>query len=403
MCTRSFCIRSWTFITVLGFGLTGTGPVLAQEVLRIYGSEGPAPAIQEAAVAFGDQNNVKVDVVAGPPDKWLDQAANKADVVFASAEFMMAAFVRTKDLAIDESSITPLYMRPSAVLVRPGNPKQITDFPDLLKPGVRVMVVTGSGQTGLWEDMAGKQGDIRAIRAFRKNIVLFAPNSTAAMRLWDERQDVDAYVTWNIWHMPLRDRATLIEVSDDYKIYRQCSIALTERGKRKPAARQFIELLISPAGARIFESWYWMPVPKKSSALTISSDIAIVCRIDSNDWKDGVGAGLEFVRGLVGSYRSIGTSPDRLHISAVVHGKAGYWMLKDGPYAASEKSDTTTNPNKALIRQLRELGISLELCGETMREHGWTKEDVLPGVKIVPSAYARIVDLELQGYAYIRF
>ncbi|UCE61916.1 MAG: substrate-binding domain-containing protein, partial [Phycisphaerales bacterium] len=89
--------------------------------------------------AFRDRNDLKVDVVTGPPNEWLDQAAGTADVVFASAEFMMADFLRATDLAIDEASITPLYMRPSAVLVRPKNPKQISDFPDLLKPGVRIM------------------------------------------------------------------------------------------------------------------------------------------------------------------------------------------------------------------------------------------------------------------------
>ncbi len=402
MCTRSVCKGSCVILTVLGSGLMAATRATAQEVLRVYGSEGPAPAIQQAAGTFGDRNNVKIDLITGPPDKWLDEAASRADVVFASAEFMMADFVRAKDLAIDEASITPLYMRPSAVLVRPNNPKHISDFPDLLKPGVRVMVVTGSGQTGLWEDMAGKQGDIRTIRAFRKNIVLSAPNSTEAMRLWDERQDVDAYVTWNIWHMPLRDRAKLIEVNDDYKIYRQCSIALTERGVNKPSARRFIDFLTSPEGARIFESWYWMPAPKESGTLTINNDIAIVCRIDTDNWKNGVGAGLAFVRGLVGSYRSIGTPADQLHISAVVHGDAGYWMLKDSSYVKSKRGNTV-NPNKTIIRELGELGVSLELCGETMQEHGWTREDVLPGVKIVPNAYARIVDLELQGYAYIRF
>ncbi|UCE58221.1 MAG: extracellular solute-binding protein [Phycisphaerales bacterium] len=402
MCTRYVFVGSCVSLAVLAFASLGAPSATAQEVLRVYGSEGPAPAIQQAAGAFGDRNDVKVDVVTGPPDEWLDGAAGTADVVFASAEFMMADFLRATNLAIDEVSVTPLYMRPSAVLVRPKNPKHISDFPDLLKPGVRIMVVTGSGQTGLWEDMAGKQGDIRTIRAFRKNIALFAPNSTAAMRLWDERQDVDAFVTWNIWHMPLRDRAQLIEVSDDYKIYRQCSIALTERGVNKPSARRFIDFLTSPEGARIFESWYWMPVPKGSSALTINNDIAIVCRIDTDDWKDGLGAGLTFVRGLVGSYRSIGTPAEQLHISAVVHGGAGYWMLKDASYGRSKRSEAA-NPNKTIIRELGELGVSLELCEETMKEHGWTAEDLLPGVRIVPNAYARIVDLELQGYAYIRF
>jgi len=402
MYERLTLLRIRLLTIVLSTGAIGTTSISAQEVLHVYGSEGPAPAFHHAATVFGGENNVQVDVVSGPPDEWLDRAAGSADVVFSSAGFMMANFVRAKELQVDEASITPLYVRPSAVLVRPGNPKQIRDFPDLLRTGVRVMVVTGSGQTGLWEDMAGKQGDIRTIRAFRRNIIVFAPNSTKAMRMWDERQDIDAWVTWNIWHKPLRDRARLVRVSEDYVIYRQCSVALTERGKAKPVAKQFIDFLTSSEGANIFESWDWMQRPTTASPLTVRNNIAIVCRIDSDEWKDNVGMGLVSVRGLVEAYRSIGTPFEELHISAVVHGSAGYWMLEDEAYAAFKKRDGT-NPNKAIIRELGELGVSIELCGQTMKEHGWKKEDVLPGVMIVPSAFPRIVDLELQGYAYIRF
>lgn len=45
----------------------------------------------------------------------------------------------------------------------------------------------------------------------------------------------------------------------------------------------------------------------------------------------------------------------------------------------------------------------LELCKSTMQSHGWTGKDVLPGVRIVVGAYPRIIDLQLRGYAYIRF
>lgn len=390
------------FGSLLALGGLVCAEARAQEVLHVYGSEGPEPAMQQAAGAFGDANNVNVNVAAGPPEKWLAEAAGKADVIFASAGFMMTEFLQRKDLGIDEASITALYMRPSAVLVRPGNPKHISDFPDLLKPGVKVMVVSGSGQTGLWEDMAGKQGDIRTIRAFRKNIAVFAPNSTEAMKLWDERQDIDAYVTWNIWYMPLRDRAKLVEVSDDYKIYRYCTVAITQRGKAKPSAARFIEFLSSPKGAEIFESWYWMPAPKAVAPLTVRKDIAIVCRIDGDEWKDNVGAGLAYVRELVDGYRSMGTSPADLHIVAVVHGEAVYWMLKDDAYAAFVE-DEERNPNRALIDELLKMNVALEVCDQTMKNYGWTKDDILPGVKIVPNAHPRIVDLELQGYAYIRF
>jgi len=394
--------RVWAFGGV--FVLTGLAgaDASAQQVLRVYGSEGPAPAIQEAAAVFGEEHQARVEVVTGPPDTWVVQAAAQADVIFASADFMMADFVRRSELKIAESSVTPLYLRPSAVLVRPGNPKQIGDFPDLLKPGVRVMVVSGSGQTGLWEDMAGKQGDVRTIRAFRENIAVFAPSSTEALKLWDERPDIDAYVTWNIWHVPLRDRATLVEVSRDYTIYRQCSIALTERGKEHPLGGRFIAFLASPAGARIFQSWQWLTAPGEPEPRPARKDVAVVCRIDKDEWKANLGAGLSMVRELAQVYRSPAGAPERVRLSAVVHGEAAYWLLKDESYPRVV-AGATGNPNRELVEELQSLGVSVELCGATMTERGWTDADILAGVKIVPNAYARMVELELEGYAYVRF
>ena len=48
---------------------------------------------------------------------------------------------------IDESTIVPLYLRPAAILVRKGNPKRITRFEDLLRPGMKVLVVQGPVRT----------------------------------------------------------------------------------------------------------------------------------------------------------------------------------------------------------------------------------------------------------------
>ena len=402
MCTR-LAHRAWWLAVVLSvLAAQGAARASAQDVIRVYGSEGPTPPMHEAAAAFGEIHKVQVEVVSGPTDKWLDRAKTDADVIFSSAEFMMSDFVRTGELKIDRASIAPLYIRPSAILVRPGNPKGIRDFPNLLRPGIRVMVVTGSGQTGLWEDMAGRQGDVRVIRALRKNIVSFVPNSETAVRTWQERDDIDAWLTWNIWYLPLRDDADLVPVSEDYRVYRQCLVSLTERGKAKPLAERFIKFLASPEGARIFKSWGWLSSPGGPSPLTLESNIAIVCRLDKDEWKDGVGSGLLSIRGLVEHYKSIGIPSSELHISAGFHGSAAYWLLKDQPYRAIAK-DGNANPNKSLIRELHDLGVSVELCAKTMAERGWKKEDVLPDVKVVVGACPRIVDLQLQGYAYWRF
>jgi len=52
-------------------------------------------------------------------------AMQDADLIFSGSEYMMHDFA-TKDLPglIDPATIRTLYLRPSAILVRPGNPKK---------------------------------------------------------------------------------------------------------------------------------------------------------------------------------------------------------------------------------------------------------------------------------------
>ena len=191
--------QSFGFVgLLLSLGSLGATEVGAQEVLKVYGPIGPAPAIEQAALVFGNRHDVEVEVIAGPPDKWLEQARTAADLLFTSDEFMMAELIRTGQVLIDESSVEPLYMRPSVILVRPGNPKGIQDFPDILKPGVRVMMVNRSGAAGMWREMVSKVASIDALRGLRRNVALYPSTDAEAMNAWREREDIDAWITWNI-------------------------------------------------------------------------------------------------------------------------------------------------------------------------------------------------------------
>jgi len=235
-----------------------SAPALAQVTIRAYGPGGPAPAMKEAAAAFGKANGVLVEVTAGPTDTWIARAREDADVIYSGSEYMMTDFVKAMEGRLDEGTIVPLYLRPSAILVRPGNPKAIKDLPDLARPGLKVLVVQGSGQTGMWEDMAGKQGDLSLVRALRKNIALHAGNSAIAKQAWIDRPELDAWVIYNIWQVANPKLADLVPVSKDYVVYRDCGVGLTARGKAQPLASQFARFLESKEGAAIFKKWGWM-------------------------------------------------------------------------------------------------------------------------------------------------
>jgi len=229
----------------------------ADDVLRMYGPGGPAPAMREAAAAFEKLAGVKVEVTAGPTPKWLDQAKADADLVFSGSETMMTDFVVALEPLLTHRDVTPLYLRPLAILVRPGNPRRISGFEDLLRPGLSILVVNGAGQNGAWEDAAGRKGDLRTVKALRSNITAFARNSAEAKATWVNDKSLDVWLIWNIWQVESPALADVVNIAPDYAVYRDTGIAVTTRGKLKPQAQRFVEFLQSPAGAAIFVKWGW--------------------------------------------------------------------------------------------------------------------------------------------------
>lgn len=237
--------------------LTGASGAHAAETLRVYGPGGPLPAMREAAVTFGKSAGVDVQVTAGPTPQWLPQAKQDADLIFSGSEVMMSDFIAAMPDQIDPATVTPLYLRPSAILVRPGNPQHIAGIADLLQPGHRILVVNGAGQQGLWEDVAGRLGDLASVKAFRANIAVVAKNSAEAKQAWTADKTLDAWLIWGIWQTANPTLAEQVAVEPEYRIYRDTGLALTRHGAARPEAKHFAAFLASPEGARIFAKWGW--------------------------------------------------------------------------------------------------------------------------------------------------
>lgn len=228
-------------------------------ILRAYGAGGPGPAMREAARVFGQKKGIKVEITSGPRHTWKDRAMKDADLIFSGSENMMTDFMQ-KDLPglIDASTVRTLYLRPSAILVRPGNPKGIRGVKDLAKPGIRILVVHGSGQFGMWEDVAGRTGDVKFVDKFRRNIGFFAQTSVEAKKLWAADLSYDAWLIWTIWQKESPASADMIAVEPESAIYRSCGIAITNRSEKKALGKDFSDFLESPEGQAIFVKWGWL-------------------------------------------------------------------------------------------------------------------------------------------------
>lgn len=244
-------------ITVAIVCLLVTGATASATDLFVYGPGGPLPAMKEAAEMFGKSREADVSVTAGPTPSWIEKAKSNADLVFSGSEAMMTDFVVAMEGRIVSGEVRPLYLRPSAILVRPGNPRKIHGLADLMQPGHRVLVVNGAGQEGLWEDMAGRTGEIEKVRALLSNIVAAAPNTAAARKSWIDDPTLDAWIVWNIWGVANPDLTEIVEVEPEYRIYRDAGIVLTGQGKGKPLAEEFVKFLEGPEGKAIFAKWGW--------------------------------------------------------------------------------------------------------------------------------------------------
>ncbi len=137
--------------------------------------------------------------------------------------------------------------------------------------------------------------------------------------------------------------------------------------------------------------------------ITHKKDIKVVYDINQNQITAGIGEGLYFVRGLLESYKKLGVPMKQLHIVVMVHGAAAYWLLDDKAYQDHTGNPFDNNPNDKVVRELIDHGVSIEVCNVTLRAHHWNEKDLLPGVKRAFDAYTRMIDLQMQGYAYIKY
>jgi len=228
--------------------------------IHVYGPGGPAPAMTECANTFSSLSGTNVVVTFGPTSQWMQAALSNADLFYSGSENMMTDFTSMFSGLIDQATIDPIYVRSAIIMVHPGNPKRIKDFYDLLRPAVTIMIVQGSGQTGLWEDIAGRTGDVAVIRALRRNIVAFEPDTATAHAVWNAPNAPDAWIALASEHGAHPDESEAIKLQRNLLIIRDAGIALTKAGESKPLANMFYDFVRSPAGAAIFKRWGWCPL-----------------------------------------------------------------------------------------------------------------------------------------------
>ncbi|MEC0343039.1 extracellular solute-binding protein [Peribacillus castrilensis] len=224
------------------------------DVVKVYGPGGPLGPIEELAEQFTIETGIKVEVTAGPENKWIDQAKQDADIIYGGSEYMLTDFMNDHPELLDEKKRTELYARSAGILVRKGNPKNIQSLEDLTKKGVKIVDVNGAGQLGLWEDLAGRKGLIPGIS---RNIDISVRSSAEAIDLWKANSKLDAWITYESWHYRLADVTDLVQLPEEDKLYRGTPVSITRKSDNKKTAKQFIDYLKTEKSHQVFQKWGW--------------------------------------------------------------------------------------------------------------------------------------------------
>lgn len=227
-----------------------------KETLKIFGTEGPLPAVREAADVFAAANHVKIEVTGSAVEKWKAAAAKDSDIIYSSSENVMDIYNETLGV-IDAKSIASLFMRPAAILVRPGNPKKIKGLKDLIQRDLKVIIVNGQGQVAMWEDMVGRLKDVEALVDMRRHIVFSAATTTEALQYWKNHDEVEAWISFNTWAKIEEANADLVNIEKDLVVYRSLGAAVTTITNQRELSLKFIEFLKKPEAEKIFKAHGW--------------------------------------------------------------------------------------------------------------------------------------------------
>ncbi len=242
--------------------LVGVFSVFAYAEVRIYGAGGPASAVKELALDYEQKTGQKVSLIVGPPSTWIQEAKSQADIILSGSSLMMDNFVQQMEGKLDSKNIQVLNIREAGILVRPGNPKRIKGFKDLLDKKLKIIVINGSGQTSLYEDMALKSGKIANLIALRKNIAFIAPNTKVALEKWNSDSSMDVFITWKHWANVLgKDRAEFIPSGKENVIYRASEAVVVKDSPNASEAKKFLDFILSKEAQKVWETKGWIANP----------------------------------------------------------------------------------------------------------------------------------------------
>lgn len=111
-----------------------------------------------------------------------------------------------------------------------------------------------------------------------------------------------------------------------------------------------------------------------------------------------VNKGLERAARLLNLYGAAGLQASDVRIAVVLHGEATKSALADAAHVSRFGAE---NPNLPLIRELKEAGVEVLVCGQALNYKGFEEGEVAEEVAVATAALTVVINKQADGYAHV--
>jgi len=127
----------------------------------------------------------------------------------------------------------------------------------------------------------------------------------------------------------------------------------------------------------------------------------IVIDIVTNEAKpDGIAYSLYNVARLMNLHVMGGVPKENMHVVLAIHGNAAYAVMNNEEYKKKYEVDS---PYLELFKELKEAGVQMFACSQSLRGRGIDHEKLVPEVSVATSMLTVMTTYQLKGYAALKF
>jgi intracellular sulfur oxidation DsrE/DsrF family protein len=130
-----------------------------------------------------------------------------------------------------------------------------------------------------------------------------------------------------------------------------------------------------------------------------ATDYKVVFSVAAQAKDDEVHPTLKTIALYLNTLAHEGVPAKHRHIAAVFHQGGGDAVLSNDVYKARHKG--VDNPNIAMIKELKDAGVDLRVCGQGLLGKKVEPSQLLPGVQADLWAMTTMVNLQLRGYVRV--